>query len=47
MIYYFSSFLKNGRNLDFRVQGVSKRKDLLKTEGVKFYINPIPSLMRM
>ena len=25
------------RNLNFRVQGVSKRKDLLKTEGVKFY----------
>ena len=35
------------RNLDFRVQEVSKREDLMKTEGVKFYTNLIPSLMRM
>ena len=35
------------RNLDSRVQGVSKREDLMKTEGVKFYTNLIPSLMRM
>ena len=35
------------RNLDFRVQRDSKREDLMKTEGVKFYTNLIPSLMRM
>ena len=28
-------------------QGVSKRGDLMKTEGVKFYTNLILSLMRM
>ena len=31
----------------FSQSGASKRGDLMKTEGVKFYTNLIPSLMKM
>ena len=31
----------------FLTQGISKRGDLMKNEGVKFCINLIPSVMRM